>query len=106
MGDLNAALGIAPEVPEAPPGPPPLPPLVAASLPPGTPSSLVFQNADGCYLFSVEVTDPPSGFPVNDAAGNPVCEGQPVAVPAGAVPAGAVPDLGGGVSPDIAGLAG
>jgi hypothetical protein len=76
--------------PEAAAAPPALPPAVAAVLPPGTPASLVFQNVDGCYLFSVEVTDPPSGFPVTDAAGNPVCEGQPVTVPAGSVPAAAI----------------
>jgi hypothetical protein len=95
IDDFNSAIGNEPEVP---PGPPPLPPAVAAVLPPGTPSSLVFQNIDGCYLFSVEVTDPPSGLPVTDAAGNPVCEGQAVAVPAGALP-GALSE----VSADILG---
>jgi hypothetical protein len=55
--------------------PEPLPPTVAAALPPGVPSSVVLQDAAGCYLYSVEVTDPPSGFPLRDLAGNPICEG-------------------------------
>lgn len=63
--------------PAEPPPPPTLPPRVAAVLPPGTPVNTVFQNTDGCYLFSIERTDPPSGFPVRDAAGNPICETQP-----------------------------
>lgn len=76
---VENALGIAPELP---PGPPPLPAAVAAVLPPGTNPALVFEDGNGCYLFSVEVTDPPSGFPVRDANGNQICEGQPAAVPA------------------------
>lgn len=52
-----------------------LPPNVVAALPPGAPASVVFQAPDGCYLISVELTDPRSGFPVRDAAGNPICEG-------------------------------
>jgi hypothetical protein len=82
MTELNQALGIEPETP---PGPPPLPPTVAAVLPPGANPALVFQDNAGCYLFSVEVTDPPSGFPLFDAAGNPICEGQAatIAVPVG-----------------------
>lgn len=55
---------------------PTLPPEVASVLPPGTPVSSVFQNTDGCYLFSIERTDPPSGFQVRDANGIPICEGQ------------------------------
>ena len=73
-------------VPEAPP---PLPPEVASFLPPGTPSSVVFQDPNGCYLYSIEVTDPPSGFPVRDAAGNQICPGQPVAMVAPVAPADA-----------------
>ena len=64
-------------VPEAPP---PLPSEVASFLPPGTPASVVFQDPNGCYLYSIEVTTPPSGFPVRDAAGNQICAGQPVAM--------------------------
>ena len=56
--------------------PPTLPAEVASVLPPGTPVSSVFQNTDGCYLFSIERTDPPSGFQVRDANGIPICEGQ------------------------------
>lgn len=61
---------------EPPPPPPPqtLPAAVAAELPPGTPVSTVFQDNNGCYLFSIEVTDPPSGFPVRDASGTQICD--------------------------------
>lgn len=76
MLPLVAACAVTP-----PPGsdqdiPPTLPPQVASVLPPGTPVSSVFQNTDGCYLFSIERTDPLSGFQVRDADGNPICEGQ------------------------------
>ncbi|MCC5974071.1 MAG: hypothetical protein JJT81_08460 [Rubellimicrobium sp.] len=57
-----------------PPPPPQLPPAAAAVLPPGTPPSIVLTDNDGCFIVSVEVTDPPSGFPLRDAAGNRVCE--------------------------------
>lgn len=70
-----------PQVPE------PLPPAVVAALPPGVPASVVLQNTDGCYLYSVEVTDPPSGYPLRDASGAPICEGDAAAV-AGAAPQG------------------
>lgn len=55
--------------------PPPLPPAVVAALPPGAPQSTVIQNGDGCYLFSIERTEPPTGYLIRDAAGNPICEG-------------------------------
>jgi hypothetical protein len=58
-----------------PEAPAPLPPEVAAFLPPGTSPTVVFQDNNGCYLYSIEVTDPPSGFPVRDGANNPICEG-------------------------------
>lgn len=57
-----------------PPAAQPLPPQVLAALPTGVPSSVVTRNTDGCYLLTLERTDPPSGFPLRDAAGNPVCE--------------------------------
>ncbi len=57
-----------------PPAAEPLPPQVLAALPTGAPPSVVTRNTDGCYLLTVERTDPPSGFPLRDAAGNPVCE--------------------------------
>lgn len=60
--------------PPEPPPPPTLPAPVAAVLPPGTPVSTVFQDNDGCYLFSIELTDPPSGFPVRDDNGVQICE--------------------------------
>ncbi|SMY06544.1 hypothetical protein [Flavimaricola marinus] len=62
--------------PPPPPPPPTLPAAVAAVLPPGTPVNTVFQDGNGCYLFSIELTDPPSGFPVRDDAGNQICEAQ------------------------------
>ena len=74
-------LGGAPAEPLAPP---PLPPAVAAALPPGAPQSTVIKGPDGCYLFSIEQTDPPTGYPIRDALGNPMCEGNlppgPVAI--------------------------
>jgi len=76
MTSLNTAMGIAPEVP---PGPPPLPVAVAAVLPPGTPASIVIADGAGCYLIAIEVTDPPSGIPLRDAAGNRVCDGAAIA---------------------------
>jgi hypothetical protein len=60
--------------PPPPPIPEALPAAVAAELPPGTPPSTVFQDSNGCYLFSIELTDPPSGFPVRDEAGTQICE--------------------------------
>jgi hypothetical protein len=53
--------------------PPPVPAAVRAALPPGVPESVAIRNTDGCWLYSVEVTDPPSGFPLRDAAGNQLC---------------------------------
>jgi hypothetical protein len=64
-----------PGQPAEPPGPAPLPPEVAAFLPPGTSPTVVFQDNNGCYLYSIEVTNPPSGFPLRDGANNPICEG-------------------------------
>ncbi|MBW7922039.1 MAG: hypothetical protein H3C51_08060 [Rubellimicrobium sp.] len=54
-------------------GPVPVPPEVAPYLPPGVPGTLVMRDANGCYLFTIEETDPPSGFPVRDSHGNQVC---------------------------------
>jgi hypothetical protein len=71
--------------PEAEPAAPePLPPQVLAALPAGVSPSVVQRNYDGCYLLSVEVTVPPSGYPLTDAAGNPVCDGDPAATADGA----------------------
>lgn len=65
--------GVTPAAEPVPELPPQLPVAVQAALPPGTPPTSVMQNADGCYLFSIERTEPPSGFPVRDAAGTPIC---------------------------------
>jgi hypothetical protein len=70
----------------APAAPAPLPAEVAPFLPPGTPSSVVFQDASGCYLYSIERTDPPSGFPVRDASGRQICPGQPTTLVAPTAP--------------------
>ncbi|SDF09200.1 hypothetical protein [Limimaricola pyoseonensis] len=51
-----------------------VPEVVLSALVPGTPPSAVFQNGDGCYLFSIERTEPLSGYPVRDASGAPLCE--------------------------------
>jgi hypothetical protein len=91
---LSAALagctvpGILPDpAPATPPAPAVVPAQVAPFLPPGAPPNVVFQDGQGCYLYSIEVTDPPSGFPVRDAAGNQVCDGRPVAIAAPVAPA-------------------
>jgi hypothetical protein len=76
-GDLASIF----ERPEAePPAPEPLPPQVLSALPAGVPPSVVKQGADGCYLLTIEVTNPPTGYPLRDATGTPVCEGGPVVV--------------------------
>lgn len=54
-------------------GPPPVPPEVAPYLPPGVPGTLVMRDVTGCYVFTIEETDPPTGFPVRDNRGNQVC---------------------------------
>lgn len=65
--------------PEAPPAPA-MPAQVMAALPPGVPASVVTRGPDGCYLITVERTVPPTGYPLRDAAGQAVCDGQPVTV--------------------------
>ena len=60
--------------------PAPLPPQVLSALPSGVPPSVVTLNADGCYLLTLEVTSPPTGYPLRDAAGNQVCEGSATVV--------------------------
>jgi hypothetical protein len=77
--------------PAEPAGPAPLPVEVAPFVPPGTPSSVIFTDAAGCYLYSVERTDPPSGFPVRDAAGRQVCQGQPTTLVAPSAPSAPAP---------------
>jgi len=77
--DVIVIPGITPEPEPVVELPPQLPVAVQSALPPGTPPNTVMQNADGCYLFSIEMTDPPSGFPVLDAGGNPICDAPPAA---------------------------
>lgn len=78
--------GVTPPPEDVAAGPVPVPVEVAPFLPPGTPGSVVFQDAAGCYLYSIERTDPPSGFPVRDAAGRQVCQGQPTTLTAPLAP--------------------
>ena len=92
----------APEA-ELPPGPPPLPAAVQAALPPGVPASVVLQDGQGCYLYSIERTEPPSGYPLRDAAGNQVCD--PGVVPSGA-PIATVAGLAADVASSVPPLAG
>ena len=61
-----------PAVPEPVPSPA-LPREVIDALPPGAPTQTVLLGPDGCYIFTVEVTVPPSGYPVRDANGVPLC---------------------------------
>lgn len=84
----------APDAPEAE-APPALPPNVQAALPPGASPSVVIPDGSGCYLLAIERTDPPSGFPLRDAAGNRVCDAgaagaAPVAIAATETPPGAL----------------
>ena len=72
-GNITSLFQPAPAAPEVPP---PLPPQVVAALPPGVPQSVVQPGPNGCYLIAIEVTDPPSGYPLRDTSGNPVCEGS------------------------------
>ncbi|MBL4811805.1 MAG: hypothetical protein JKX69_05465 [Rhodobacteraceae bacterium] len=72
--------GFAPAEPE----PVVLPAAVTAALPAGAPTSVVFQDANGCYLLAIEITDPPSGYLLRGANGRPIC-------PEGASPAVAAP---------------
>ena len=74
---LMSACVVATSAPEEPAGPPPAPPLpieVIEALPPGAPTQTVILAPDGCYIFTVEVTDPPSGYPVRTPDGTPLCE--------------------------------
>lgn len=63
--------GLTPE-PEAPPARV-LPAAVRAALLPGVPDSIVVEDGLGCYLVSIELTEPRTGYLVNDANGEPLC---------------------------------
>lgn len=76
--DRGFPLGGRAGLPEPAP-PEPLPPRVLAALPAGVPPSVVTRNADGCYLITLERTDPPTGFPLTDAAGDRICDLPPAA---------------------------
>ncbi len=55
-------------------GDPIYPAEVVAALPPGVPPSIVFLTEDGCYGYSLEVTEPRAGFPLVDRNGERVCK--------------------------------
>ena len=76
---MNAAVGIEPGVVV-------YPPAVLAALPPGVPPSVAFLGPDGCYAVGIEVTVPQQGYPLRDAAGQPVCDAAAVAAAAAAAP--------------------
>ena len=76
---MNAALGVEPEAVV-------YPPEVIAALPPGVPPSVAFLGPDGCYAVGIEVTEPQQGYPLRDAAGQPVCDAAAVAEAAAAAP--------------------
>jgi len=50
------------------------PPEVAAALPTGVPTSIVFTSEDGCYAYSIEETTPQVGYPLRDRSGNVICK--------------------------------
>lgn len=89
-GNASASPGFFGPRDAGPPEPEPLPPNVLAALPPGVPSSVVMEDGNGCYLYSIERTDPPSGYPLRDAQGTQVCEG------------GAAPVVVAGLAADVA----
>lgn len=64
------------EAPDAEPEVRVLPAEVRSYLLPGQPESIVIQNPAGCYLISVELTEPRSGYYLRDrATDEPLCYG-------------------------------
>ena len=54
-----------------------LPAEVRSYLLPGQPESIVVQDPDGCYLISVELTEPRSGYYLRDRlTDEPLCYGR------------------------------
>ncbi len=73
---LTACVEIGALIPQDEPEAPPvrvLPPAVRAALLPGVPENIVIEDGRGCYLVSIEVTEPRQGYLVNDASGAPLC---------------------------------
>ncbi len=83
---MNAAMGVEPETVV-------YPPAVLAALPPGVPPSVAFLGPDGCYAVGIEITVPQQGYPLRDAAGQPVCDAAAVAAAAASAPAITSPEV-------------
>ncbi|WP_168771096.1 hypothetical protein [Palleronia sediminis] len=54
--------------------PPDASPRAIAALPPGMSPSFLIRGADGCYGIALENNDPPTGIPLRDASGAPICD--------------------------------
>ena len=54
-------------------GQPIYPPEIIAALPEGVPPAIVFLAADGCYAYSIEISEPATGFPLYGRDGKRVC---------------------------------
>lgn len=55
-------------------GQPIYPQDVVAALPPGVPPSIAFIAEDGCWAYSIEVSDTGAGYPLYDRQGQRVCD--------------------------------
>ncbi len=49
-------------------------PQALAALPSGIDPRFLIRDGNGCYGVALEVTEPPSGIALMDAAGQPVCD--------------------------------
>lgn len=52
-------------------------PAALAALPPGVDPAFLIRDENGCYGISIEAADPPTGPPLIDASGLPVCDVAP-----------------------------
>ena len=57
-------------------GQPIYPPEIIAALPEGVPPAIVFLAADGWYAYSIEVSEPVTGFPLYGRDGKRVCNAE------------------------------
>ena len=73
-------------------GQPIYPPEIIAALPEGVPPAIVFLAVDGCYAYSIEVSEPPTGFPLYGRDGERICNAEAQARIAAQSPA-ATPDV-------------
>ena len=49
-------------------------PTALAALPEGTDPGFLVRDPDGCYAVIIEVTEPQTGIPLRDAAGQHICD--------------------------------